>query len=245
MSWFGRGVGALLLLSLFVVLVGLGTWQVQRLAWKEKLIASIAERRTAPAQDLAGIEALADAQGDVDYRTVRVTGRFLNEHERHFFTTWEGQPGFAVYTPLELPDGRLIFVNRGFVPYERKAAETRAQGQPVGEITVSGLARARLDGKPSFILPDNDPAKNIYYWKDLEGMARDTGLAPERFVPFFIDADATANPGGLPVGGITLIDFPNNHLQYALTWYGLAAALLVVTSAFILRARKQGARGQD
>ncbi|WP_245295761.1 SURF1 family protein [Rhizobium rhizosphaerae] len=237
LSGLGRGVGVLCLLLVFVLLVGLGTWQMQRLAWKEGLLAAIAERRAAPPADLRAIEAIAAGGGDVDYRTVRVEGRFLHDRERHFFTTWNGQPGYAVYTPLVLADGRMLLVNRGFVPYERKPVDTRAAGQTDGMVTITGLARARLPAKPSFILPDNEPAKNIYYWKDLEGMIRDDGLDPGHFVPFFVDADATPNPGGLPVGGITLIDFPNNHLQYALTWYGLAAALLVVTVAFIMRAK--------
>ena len=75
-------------------------------------------------------------------------------------------------------------------------------------------------------MPDNDPAKNIFFWKDLDAMAASAGL-PRRatVLPFFVDADATPNPGGLPIGGVTTIDLPNNHLQYALTWYGLAAAL--------------------
>ena len=233
----GRGIGAILLLLVFVLLVALGTWQMQRLAWKEDLLAAIAERRAAPPASLREIESLAASGADVDYRTVRLQGRFLHDRERHFFTTWNGQPGFAVYTPLTLADGRMLFVNRGFVPYERKAAETRAAGQEMGEVTITGLARARLATKPSFILPDNEPAKNIYYWKDLAGMIRDDGLDPDRVLPFFVDADATPNPGGLPIGGITLIDFPNNHLQYALTWYGLAAALLGMTVVFILRAK--------
>ena len=99
-----------------------------------------------------------------------------------------------------------------------------------GEVTVKGLARNPLATKPSSIVPDNDPAKNIFFWKDLDAMAASAGL-PRRatVLPFFIDADATPNPGGLPIGGVTTIDLPNNHLQYALTWYGLAAALAVVT----------------
>ena len=94
-------------------------------------------------------------------------------------------------------------------------------------MTITGLARNPLAEKPSSLLPDNDPAKNIFYWKDLAAMAGiRRAAAGARVLPFFIDAGAEpANPGGLPVGGVTIIDLPNNHLQYALTWYGLAAAL--------------------
>jgi surfeit locus 1 family protein len=105
-------------------------------------------------------------------------------------------------------------------------------------MVVRGLARNPLAGKPSWILPDNDLAKNVFYWKDLSAMAASAGL-PEGAVvlPFFVDVDATPNAGGLPVGGVTLLDLPNNHLQYAVTWYGLAAALAAVGIAMVLRGR--------
>jgi surfeit locus 1 family protein len=98
-----------------------------------------------------------------------------------------------------------------------------------GEVTVIGLARNPLAQKPSFIVPDNQPAENIFYWKDLSVMTATAGLpAGAKVLPFFVDANDAPNPGGLPVGGITLINLPNNHFQYALTWYGLALVLLVV-----------------
>ena len=149
------------------------------------------------------------------------------------------QSGFFVYTPLELADGRVVFVNRGFVPYDRKDAATRAQGQVAGPVTISGLARNPLAGKPSSIVPDNEPDKNIFYWKDLRSMATSAGVDPSRLLPFFIDAGPAANPGGLPVGGVTIVDLPNNHLQYAVTWYGLAAALAGVLGVWLWRRRDQ------
>ncbi|MFB2550891.1 SURF1 family protein [Ensifer soli] len=223
----------------FCILAGLGTWQVQRLAWKESLIAMMAERRAAPPQTLTEIEAIATGGGDVDYRPIRVAGRFDHARERHFFATYEGATGYYVYTPLTVDEGRVLFVNRGFVPFERKDAATRGEGQAEGAVTVTGLARARLSEKPSSFVPENDEAKNIFYWKDLDAMARTAGLAPDRVLPFFVDADATPNPGGLPVGGVTQFDLPNNHLQYAVTWYGLALALVAVTLAVVLRGRRE------
>ena len=179
------------------------------------------------------------ATGDVDYVPVTVTGTFLHSGERHFFTTWQGASGFDGLTPLALADGRFVFVNRGFVPYDRKDAATRPQGQVAGTVTVTGLARDPLAEKPSMLVPDNDPAKNIFYWKDLGLMAATAGLpAGAQVVPILIDADAAPNPGGLPVGGVTIVDLPNNPLQYAVTWYGLAAALAGVLIAWLLRQRK-------
>ncbi|HEU4986300.1 MAG TPA: SURF1 family protein [Rhizobiaceae bacterium] len=222
------------------VLLSLGTWQVQRLHWKEGLIARIDERIASEPVPLAEIEAVFAQSGDVDYRPVTLHGRFVHSGERHFLATHEGQSGFFVHTPLQLADGRYVFVNRGFVPYDRKDPATRPQGQVEGEVEVTGLARAAPAEKPSWIVPDNDPAKNIFYWKDLGAMASTAGL-PEgaEVLPFYVDADDTPNPGGLPVGGVTLIELPNNHLQYAITWYGLALGLCGVVAAWLLRGRSR------
>nr|WP_204347226.1 SURF1 family protein [Rhizobium laguerreae] len=221
--------GILVLIAL-AILISLGTWQVERLHWKEGLIADIAARQAASPVPLADIEAMAAAGGDIEYRKVTATGRYINNKERHFFATWRGQTGFYVYTPLELADGRILFVNRGFVPYDNKEPETRMQGQLTDQQTVTGLAREKLSGKPSWVVPDNDVAKNIFYWKDLDVMAESVGLEKASVIPFFVDADSTPNPAGLPIGGVTQMDLPNNHLQYAFTWYGLAAVLVVVVA---------------
>jgi surfeit locus 1 family protein len=134
-----------------------------------------------------------------------------------------------------LADGRHLFVNRGFVPYERKDPSSRPEGLIDGPQVVKGLARARLDAKPSVMVPDNDEAKNVFYWKDLDRMAASTGLAADKVLPFFLDADATPVPGGMPEGGVTEIDLPNSHLQYAITWYGLALALAGVVIYGVFR----------
>lgn len=221
------------------MLLALGTWQVQRLQWKEALLDRIAERMASEPRPLSEIATRVATEGDVDYWPVEASGTFRHEGERHFFATHEGQSGFYVYTPLELADGRFVLVNRGFVPYDLKEPASRPQSQVGGEVTVPGLARDRLDDKPSFIVPDNDPAQNIFYWKDLDAMARSSGVGEvEDYLPFFIDADATPNPGGLPVGGVTIVDLPNNHLQYAVTWYGLAAALVAVFGYWFWRSRR-------
>lgn len=224
------------------ILISLGTWQVERLHWKEGLLADIAERRAAAPVPLADIETMAAQGGDIEYRTVTATGRYINNKERHFFATWRGQTGYYIYTPLQLADGRYILVNRGFVPYENKEPEMRMQGQLTGEQTVTGLARAKLPGKPSSLVPDNDVAKNIFYWKDLDVMASSVDLDKTDVLPFFVDADSTPNPAGFPIGGVTQVDLPNDHLQYAFTWYGLAAALVGVVAISWFRPRKGAAQ---
>jgi surfeit locus 1 family protein len=223
-------------LVVFLILLGLGTWQVQRLHWKEGMIRTIDERMHSATLPLADVEARYAATGDVDYVPVTVSGTFVHAGERHFFSTWEGNSGFDIFTPLRLEDGRFLLVDRGFVPYDAKDAARRPQGQVAGTVTITGLARNPLLQKPSSLLPDNDPAGNIFYWKDRDAMAASAGLpAGFALVPFLVDADDTPNAGGLPVGGVTIVDLPNNHLQYAVTWYGLAAALAGVLLVWLWR----------
>ena len=233
--WRIAAAGVLALL-LFVVLIGLGTWQVRRLAWKEALIATIEARIHQPPVELERFLPTLGPVAGAEYTPVRVEGTFYHAGERHFLATYEGSSGFFVYTPLLLDTGAYLFVNRGFVPYDRKDPAMRPQGQVQGRVTITGLVRAPLVEKPSAIVPDNDPAANIFFWKDLRAMAATAGLAARASVmDLFVDADATPNPGGLPVGGVTIINLPNNHLQYAITWYGLAAALAAIVLLQIFR----------
>lgn len=229
---------ALLVLGLvaMAILVSLGHWQQRRLAWKENLLAEIHARTAALPRPFEDAMLQFNQTGDIDYVPVVVQGRFLHEHEMYFLATHRGQSGWYVYTPLLRDGGPAVLVNRGFVPYDNKDARTRPAGQIEGEITIKGLSRNPLASKPSSLVPDNDPAGNVFYWKDLTAMWERTGLGDRMTVsPIFIDADDVANPGGLPIGGVTRIELPNNHLQYTLTWYGLAAALAAVLAAYLWR----------
>lgn len=236
-------VTSALVVGTFALLLVLGTWQVQRLHWKEQLLADMAERQTAAPVGANEISALLASGQNIEYRRMQVNGRFDHAHERHFFATHQGRTGFYVYTPLTLSSGQVLFINRGFVPYDLKDPALRPEGQVEGEVTVSGYARARLDGKPSVVVPDNDPAKNVFYWKDLDAMSSTAGLDASDVLPFFMDADASqTNPGGWPQGGVTQFTLTNNHLQYAVTWYGLAGALVVVVG--VLWRRRPFTRGR-
>lgn len=223
------------------VLLMLGTWQVERLQWKNNLVATIDERIQSEPRPLSDLETRLATTGDVEYWPVTVAGEFRYEGERHFFATHDGQSGYFVYTPLELDDGRFLLVNRGFVPFDRKDPATREEGQASGWMTINGLARDRLTEKPSFLVPENDPAGNVFYWKDIDAMAATSGVgSPSDYLPFFVDANDAPNPGGLPVGGVTIVSLSNNHLQYAVTWYGLAAALCGVVGVWLWRQRRGG-----
>lgn len=228
-------LSGILVLAVLVTLVMLGTWQLHRLSWKEGLLADIESRRHQPAASVEEIDRFVRTGGDVDYRAMSATGEFLNEKERRFLATYNGSAGFYIYTPLQLADGRYLLVNRGFVPEEKKDPATRMGGQLLGQQRITGLARAKLAQKPSSLVPDNDIVKNVFYWKDLDAMAASVGLPADQVLPFFLDAGPAPVPGGLPIGGVTQIDLPNSHLQYALTWYGLAAALVVISLVALVR----------
>ncbi|MEM9732532.1 MAG: SURF1 family protein [Pseudomonadota bacterium] len=220
----------------FVFLSALGFWQVQRLAWKEALIARVeANRNSEPLPFDAMAERLQAGQ-DIEYRPVRVAGSFLHEYEAHFFVTQNGRPGYHVYTPLRRDNGQIVIVNRGFVPIEMKEVSKRSAGQITGRQEITGLARTAPAEKPNSFVPNNDLAKNIYYWKSLNQMLSQMPEKGGNAARFFVDAGPAPVPGGLPQGGATRISFPNSHLQYAATWFGLALTLLGV-GGFFLRAR--------
>lgn len=225
-----------ILAAVFATLIALGSWQMKRLEWKENLLANLEQRLDS---DPIGINELVNEiakDDEFEYQPVTVRGRFDHTKERHFFATHNGFSGYYVYTAL-ISEAGTVFINRGFVPFDFKDPSKRAEGQISDVVLITGLARKMLEEKPSSVVPENDLDKNIYYWKDLRSMAQTTGLTFEdpELLKFFIDADDTPNPGGFPQGGVTLIDLPNNHLQYAFTWYGLAATLICIVGVFLFR----------
>ncbi len=168
---------------------------------------------------------------------MQAKGVFRHDKEAHYFATYNGASGYFVYTPLLIGDGSNLLVNRGFVPMERKEPETRLEGQVEGVVIVEGLARSNQQVKPNMFVPNNDATANVYYWKNVNQMSwQGLNKMEDRIMPFFLDADATIVAGqGAPIGGVTRITFSNSHLQYAITWFGLAAALLGVGGTFLWR----------
>lgn len=232
-----------ILAVVFAILIALGTWQMQRLEWKENLLANIEQRLTANPVSIQDLIDLANTGDDFEYQPVTLQGVFDHTKERHFFATHNGFSGYYIYTPFT-GDFGTVFINRGFVPFDFKDPKMRLKGQVTDRVSITGLARKMLDEKPSSVVPENDIAANIYYWKDLRSMAQTTGLEFDNqdLNKFFIDADEAPNPGGFPQGGVTIIDLPNNHLQYAFTWYGLAATLLCVVVIFLFRRKSATAK---
>ena len=220
----------------FLVLSGLGNWQVKRLAWKEAMIARVEQNLNMPPLSVNQIAELQKNGEDLEYRPVKVRGKFLHDKEQYYFATFNSETGWYVYTPLEREDGSIVLVNRGFVTDHVKDPSKRLKGQVKGVVDIVGLARSAPSKKPNSFVPDNDLKKNIYYWKSMSEMFAQAGFKSNRkLVPFFIDANDAPNPGGWPKGGVTLISFPNSHLQYAVTWFGLAGALLVVGGVFMFK----------
>lgn len=248
-------IAALLGLAL---LISLGNWQMRRLAWKQHLTANIAERVHRDPIAVDTVDALAARGDDIEYLRAAAEGQWQHDREMHLYALDAVHgPGFYIITPLKLADGSLLLVNRGFVPNALKESGQRTAGQVAGNVRVVGLVRAP-ETQGSFV-PPNELARNIWYWRDIVAMGAYAAGGAER-VPapeqgsdqvrapvqapvhaFFMDAEKEpAPPGGWPVGGTTRMELPNRHLEYALTWYGLAATLVGVFAAFALARWRRG-----
>ncbi len=206
-------------------LVWLGVWQLQRLAWKQNLIATVAGHMAAAPISLD--EALKLSEDDVQYRKLTLSGHFDNSKEAYVFTTNAG--GEAVYhvlTPFITDNGRTLMVDRGSIPQSKLAPQSRQKVE--GPAQVTGVWR--VPDPPGFFTPKADAQKHIWYARDLAGIAAADGVTLA--APVVIEAGNAANPGGFPQGGQTVVDFPNSHLQYAITWFGLAAGLIGVYLAY-------------
>jgi surfeit locus 1 family protein len=208
-----------------VILVGLGVWQLQRLQWKLALIAEVDGHMTAAPISLD--QALKTDADAMQYRRVALEGHFDNAKEAYVFTTGAG--GEAVYhvlTPFLTSEGRTLMVDRGYIPKDKLAPATRS---PLGGVTrLVGVWR--VPDAPGAFTPGPDAVHRIWYSRDLKGIAAADHI--QLTAPVLIEADAAPNPGGWPKGGQTVVSFRNEHLSYAVTWFGLAAGLLGVYLAY-------------
>ncbi len=229
-----------------IVLISLGKWQLDRKAWKEELIAAIEFRTKAEPVDLLSAYS-ASYQSDIgfEYMRVKVRGRFHHDKERYFYAPDpELGPGVHVYTPFEIEGGEgILFVNRGYVPEELRAPDRRPESQLDGEVEITGLLRG--PGQQGFFTPDNDTKGNLWYWRDFYGLfASAFGDGRRPSIPVFLDAEGAA-PGGWPKGSATIVELPNRHFEYALTWFGLAGALAAVFAVYAASRLKAPATGQS
>lgn len=229
----------LLLLLAAILFSALGVWQIRRLAWKQDLIARVEQRIHAapvalPTDDIARSVAIKDHE----YQRVQVQGNYIASGTALVRAVTILGAGYWVLTPLKLADGRLVYVNRGYVPTGSKVETERAR-TPQGPQHIIGLLRLPEPG--GGFLRSNDPAGDNWYSRDIALLAQARSL--DHVAPFFVDAQqergnqpediATPRPpspggevvpqqGKGPVPGLTVVNFPNSHLSYALTWFAMA-----------------------
>jgi surfeit locus 1 family protein len=208
-------------------LTALGLWQLDRREWKEALLADLelALSPSADALDLASAELLLETR---DYIRVQLKGRFDHSQERYLFAVLEREAGWHVITPFITTDRRLVLVNRGFAPDRLKDPRTRPESTLNGDIELSGLLRPKP--RAGMFTPANQPARNIWYWADLDALKASFelpySLQPVEGIVLALGPGRAPWPQPVPPDPSAI---PNNHLQYALTWFALAAALAVMT----------------
>jgi surfeit locus 1 family protein len=227
---FGLTVASLIALAL---LLGLGQWQVQRLHWKEGLLAKIAALQHAPARPLATVLARIGRDPDLDY--VRVLADCPQIERSAFvrlYTVRDAMPGFRIITACRLGAGPYgaILVDRGFMPQDGAGGASPPPGEAIDGPVIGVLRQAQ--GK-TFVTPDNQPADRLFYSRDIPAMAAVLGAA--RPAPTFLMLERPAPKAGLPIPAPVPLDIPNNHLEYAVTWFGLAGALACVYLATLWR----------
>lgn len=227
----GPGFIATTLVTLvcLAILIGLGVWQLQRKVWKENLIAAMTSRLDAPAQPLP--QQWTNLTQDAgEFRHVAFTATFAPGEEALVYTPGSALradikgPGYFVFAPGKLADGRTVVVDRGFIPLDRKDKAARAQGEPQGPINVVGYLR--WPESRGLFTPADDVKGNVWYLRDPAAMAAARHWGD--VAPFYVDQEAPVPPGGLPAPGKIVVNLPDNHLQYAITWFGLGAALVGV-----------------
>ena len=208
-------------------LCGLGTWQIERKAWKEALIDTLTRRLSAPPASLPPRPTwptLDPAQDE--FRRISFSAEFLTDREAFVYTAGSALrndisgPGYWVFTPSRLAGGSVIVINRGFIPQDRKAESSASSGL----VDVVGVLR--WPEKRNVFTPKDDPAHNLWFARDPESMAAEKGWGP--VAPFYIELESPVPASGLPRPGMLTVNLPNNHLSYAITWFGLAAALAVI-----------------
>jgi len=234
-----------LMLGLTALFVALGLWQWQRLAEKEALIAAVESRMTRDPSTLpAAAEWPALDSAFYSYRPLTVTGRYQPEQTVLVFTslaTANGKysgPGYWVMTPLALAEGGTLFVNRGFVPQQSGPAFADGGATPTGLLTLTGIGRASEEA--GSFTPGADNSNRIEWVRDTSRLARlvDPALSP--IAPVYLDLPA-GDPGALPQGGETAVEFPNNHLGYALIWFGFALITPILLAFWLFRRRTPAA----
>lgn len=218
----------------------LGIWQLQRLAWKVDLIERVEARihaePTAPPEksDWPNISRKRD-----EYRRVHLRGHYLSDRNTRVQAVTELGSGFWILSPLQLPNGDIVLINRGFAPTNWRGDELSNHEQANTETEVIGLLRLSEPG--GAFLRRNDATNERWYSRDVNAIASAHGL--NNVAPYFVDLEMPANStdqSDWPRAGLTIVNFRNSHLGYALTWFALAA--LVAWAGWQLAAEQRKLR---
>ncbi|OWQ93792.1 Surfeit locus 1 family protein [Roseateles aquatilis] len=225
----------------FAGFVALGVWQLERLAWKRDLIARVDQRlAAAPVRAPDASRWAAVNKADDEYRRVELIGRFDHSRETLVGASTELGTGYWVLTPLRTTQGDWVLVNRGFVPPEFQTRVSRTASEAQGDVDVVGLLRLTEPG--GRVLRENVPAENRWYSRDVAAIAKARAIVEGPVAPYFVDASAADDKTAWPRGGLTVVRFNDHHLQYALTWFAMAAMTAGI-AVYLWRVERR--RGRD
>lgn len=221
----------LITIPALAILLALGWWQLQRLQWKTELIEELQIRGAAPAIPLPTDPRIPAA--DLEFRKVTVSGRYIHEAEMRLLNrVRDGMPGINLVTPLvrDDPPGGTVLVNRGWVPLDWPGTPTGGDSAEPTKVEVTGIVRTAAP--PGWLTPDNEPTANNWYYIDLEAMANAAGVLArsDYYIMATDERTVSDSPNAwlVPDPHQWSVDLPNNHLSYAITWFSLAAILLVI-----------------
>src|SRR5262249_22852420 len=233
-------------LIVFALLIGLGVWQLERKAWKDALIDAIARRLNAPPAPLpppqrwASLDAAHDEFTHVVFRAAFDDDEALVFAGASAFRPDVSGTGYWVFAPARIESGARVVVNRGFVPEAKRDAKTRAEGRVGGPVDIVGVLR--WPEHAGLFTPSGEPARNLWFARDQHAIAAAKSWGD--VAPFYVELESPAPNGGSPMPGKLTVTLPNNHLQYAITWFALAVVLAAVFAAF-LRARAREKTASD
>ena len=203
-----------------IVLIILGSWQIQRLQWKNQLINTFLEEVAKP-----GIEWPIENVDNKSliYRRIALQGTFLHDNEIYLYQNYKGKPGYGIITPFQLEDESIALVNRGWVPMDKRERDTRPESLTEGIVTIEGLlTESEEQGR---FTPDNNIGKNVWFWLDIEEVKRLTGFELSSYI---IREIGSYTPNHYPIKADAEIKLRNDHLQYAIIWYSFAVILLTI-----------------
>jgi cytochrome oxidase assembly protein ShyY1 len=238
----GFGVFTLLIVAL---LVGLGVWQLQRRAEKHALIAALTERLAASPVALPPPTQWAALTPDRDeFRRVSFTATYQSRLDAMVYSSGSAirddisGPGTWAFIPARLADGEIVAVNAGFMPntMQDRDQQDRALARLITNEPVMLTGYIRFPEAAGVLTPAQDRAKRLWFTRDHLAMAQALGW--NKVAPFYIDLEAPVPLSGIPKPGPLQVHLKDDHLQYAITWFGLAGAV-VIAFAVWLRAQRR------